>query len=365
MSDLGGEGLSYEEWQLKRIKDEVKSFMKQLITEVSLSGDPDVRVLGLTILLWQRNDDYTLVANAFQVASHELKVAFGVDDADCKEESARISSNYSKSKLSIEHASKQALEKGKDFINEEEDEDAKEHEEPYSEMDITYHNPTWSTYADVNEKDSTMSLDSTYMAFQDPVKPDGEKRRKKSKKSNPENTSGSPALPNVNEVGEDSGVYTISGVEAAVEEKGQNAEAERTDGADVDQKKKSGRLWQRTSNKLSRLGLKGSKDNASRDSVTTNPTTKGSGHQNEPAAALKQSNPNAKSSLKELMEEKEENEEEDDALSSLSSDNERPTLPAAARKRISTLGTTIKDGVSDNFYSTIGDSAVSLEEGKE
>jgi hypothetical protein len=32
--DLGGEGMSYEEWQAKRVKDEVKSFMKQLITEV-------------------------------------------------------------------------------------------------------------------------------------------------------------------------------------------------------------------------------------------------------------------------------------------------------------------------------------------
>ncbi len=32
------EGLSYEEWQMKRIKDEVKSFMKQLITEVLTSA---------------------------------------------------------------------------------------------------------------------------------------------------------------------------------------------------------------------------------------------------------------------------------------------------------------------------------------
>jgi hypothetical protein len=28
------EGVSYEEWQLSRIKEEVKSFMKQLINEV-------------------------------------------------------------------------------------------------------------------------------------------------------------------------------------------------------------------------------------------------------------------------------------------------------------------------------------------
>jgi hypothetical protein len=28
--------MSYEEWQARRIKDEVKSFMKQLITEVGL-----------------------------------------------------------------------------------------------------------------------------------------------------------------------------------------------------------------------------------------------------------------------------------------------------------------------------------------
>ncbi|ELR22090.1 protein kinase domain containing protein [Acanthamoeba castellanii str. Neff] len=50
------EGVSYEEWQLSRIKEEVKSFMKQLINE--------------------RNDDYRLIAKANKAAFVELKDAF-------------------------------------------------------------------------------------------------------------------------------------------------------------------------------------------------------------------------------------------------------------------------------------------------
>ena len=47
--EMALEGLSYEEWQMKRIKDEVKSFMKQLITEVlSLRIEPSWLSLSLS-----------------------------------------------------------------------------------------------------------------------------------------------------------------------------------------------------------------------------------------------------------------------------------------------------------------------------
>jgi hypothetical protein len=37
--------MSYEEWQAKRVKDEVKSFMKQLITEVLLLSFSSILVI--------------------------------------------------------------------------------------------------------------------------------------------------------------------------------------------------------------------------------------------------------------------------------------------------------------------------------
>ncbi|ELR13493.1 uncharacterized protein ACA1_246760 [Acanthamoeba castellanii str. Neff] len=73
--EMALEGLSYEEWQMKRIKDEVKSFMKQLITE--------------------RNDDFELVARANTAAFTELKEAF--DGVGSEEESDDSDESYDSS----------------------------------------------------------------------------------------------------------------------------------------------------------------------------------------------------------------------------------------------------------------------------
>jgi hypothetical protein len=100
------EGVSYEEWQLSRIKEEVKSFMKQLINEVretpnaNANANSNLNVISLR----QRNDDYKLVAKANKAAFVELKHAFRTgtesedevtfeddeDSNDEKEEGTRI-----------------------------------------------------------------------------------------------------------------------------------------------------------------------------------------------------------------------------------------------------------------------------------
>jgi hypothetical protein len=96
------EGLSYEEWQMKRIKDEVKSFMKQLITEVLTTRErvEGIRPSWLSLTLHhlrtvQRNDDFELVARANTAAFTELKEAF--DGVGSEEESDDSDESYDSS----------------------------------------------------------------------------------------------------------------------------------------------------------------------------------------------------------------------------------------------------------------------------